>query len=190
MYYIELTYFKLTKRKKTILTHVFVLLFWTELPVIKSKKPEHTKRITPPEIWGLQKDDRTEKIIGAQKSASVVFNYEHMVDYKEWGGREGESYVCISVYSSTRLVVKVNTNNNMRLYIHVHRTTVCRYWQNRVLIWSNRQMFHLFSFLFFLIADDENCDRDWSLWHNIIIYIYTCIPFLWKKNEQSSHNFF
>lgn len=30
-------------------------------------------------------------------------------------GREGESYVFISVYSCTRLVVKVNTNNNMRL---------------------------------------------------------------------------
>lgn len=183
MYYIELTYFKLTKRKKTILTHVFVLLFWTELPVIKSKKPEHTKRITPPKIWGLQKDDRTEKIIGAQKSASVVFNYEHMVDYKEWGGREGESYVCISVYSSTRLVVKVNTNNNMRLYIHVHRTTVCRYWQNRVLIWSNRQMFHLFSFLFFFNR------RRWKLWpwlklvaqHNYLyIYLY---PISMKKER-------
>lgn len=115
MYSTELTYLKLTKRKKTILTHVFVLLLWTEFPVIKSKKPEHTKRITPPEIWGLQKNDGTKIIIGEQKSASVVFNYEHMVDYKEWGGREGESYVCTSVYSNTRLVVKVNTNNDMRL---------------------------------------------------------------------------
>lgn len=115
MYSTELTYLKLTKRKKTILTHVFVLLLWTEFQWLNPRNQSTQKESHPPEIWGLQKNDGTKIIIGEQKSASVVFNYEHMVDYKEWGGREGESYVCTSVYSSTRLVVKVNTNNDMRL---------------------------------------------------------------------------
>lgn len=107
--------FETDQKKENNINTCFCVVIMNRIPVIKSKKPEHTKRITPPEIWGLQKNDGTKIIIGEQKSASVVFNYEHMVDYKEWGGREGESYVCTSVYSSTRLVVKVNTNNDMRL---------------------------------------------------------------------------